>query len=401
MAKNAQSILLIAPDKALSDNVMGVLSGLEGVAAEAQDTSVAQLNGSAVKMAAEHDVVIFATDPSNQADLSAIEALTGQRKENSVFLALTDSDMPLSRARALSRAGVDDVLPYPMSDEDLAEQVKDWTDKIRAKAFAEKSAGREGHLILVSQARGGIGSTTVAVNLADQLMAKKGRFKKTSETRVAIVDLDLQFGTVGDFLDTDESEALMQMALDGTMPDDQWVEQSVVETPGGLTVLPAPSKFAPLDALQPAQVEALITALRRTHDYVIVDLPRALVNWIEPVVEAADRMVIVTDTTVPSVRATHKLMEFFKSDNLGLEIEVVINREKKPLMLGNHHKEAAKLLDVKFNHWLPQDPRAAREAIDYGKPLSEVAARSDLNKAIAGLAKATQDALPVRQHASR
>ena len=201
MAKKAQSILLIAPEEALSDTVMGVLSGLEGVKAQAQDTSVAQLNGSAVRMAAEHDIVIFATDPSNAADLSAIDALTNQRRENSIFLALTDSDMPLSRARALSQAGVDDVLPYPMPDEELAEQVKVWTDKLKAKVFAEKSSGRAGHVICVAQARGGIGATTVAVNLADQLVPRKGRFKKTAEIRVALVDLDLQFGTIGDFLD--------------------------------------------------------------------------------------------------------------------------------------------------------------------------------------------------------
>ena len=57
------------------------------------------------------------------------------------------------------------------------------------------------------------------------------------------------------------------------------------------------------------------------------------------------------------------------------------------MMMAQHHKEAAKVLDRKFDHWLPHDVKAARNAVDYGKPLSEVAGRSDLTKAITNLAK--------------
>jgi Flp pilus assembly CpaE family ATPase len=56
---------------------------------------------------------------------------------------------------------------------------------------------------------------------------------------------------------------------------------------------------------------------------------------------------------------------------------------------------------VKFDHWLPHDAKAARSAIDYGKPLSEVAPRSDLGKAIANLAKSTLKAMPVVERASQ
>ena len=97
---------------------------------------------------------------------------------------------------------------------------------------------------------------------------------------------------------------------------------------------------------------------------------------------------------MPSIRASRRLIDFFLSDNPGLNIELVINHEKKPLVQGHHHKEAAKVLELKFEHWLPHDPKAARNAVDYGKPLSEVSARSDLSKAIANLAKATAKKMP-------
>lgn len=395
------SILLISSDEKVSTDVSQILSEIEGARFAHEDSSVAKLNGTAVQMASDNDIVIFATDPSNAADLSAIEVLTDQRKPGTVYLALTDGDLPLSKARALSRAGVDDVLPYPLSGEELLEQVNSWIAKKR-EAFEEQFGGApNGKLIAVQQARGGIGATTVAVNLADQLLNKKGTFKKAAANNVVIVDLDLQFGTVGDFLDVDEQEGLLQLAVDNFLPDAHWIEQSLVRLPSGLAVLAAPQKFAPLESLQPAQVEALIMTLKTMFDYVVVDLPRALVSWIEPVLAETDKLMIVMDMTVPAVRATRRLMEFVLAENAQLPIEVVVNHEKKPMMQREHHKEAAKALDVTFNHWIAHDPKAAREAVDYGKPVSEVAGRSDLAKGVAALAKAVLTELPKGEAAVR
>ena len=399
MSRMRTSILLFSDDKEISSSVQKALSQVAGLKLNAQDVSVAKVNGHALDLAGQSDIVIFATDPENADDLSAIRNLDSRREEKTIFLALADSNISLSSARALSDAGVDEVLPYPMSDDELKRQVEKWIKKVAAAA---RSGGdREGAVIPVIQARGGVGSTTVAVNLADHLAGRKSRFRKEALHSVVIVDMDLQFGTVGDFLDVDPQDAMMQMARGGIIPDAMWVEQSLAQTPGGLHVLTAPPEFAPLDSISEMQVKALVEALRRTHDYVIIDLPRALVTWIDPIMSAADQAIIVTDTTVPSIRATRRLMDFYKGENPTLEFNVVISHEKKPMMLAQHHKEAARLLNVKFEHWLPNDPKPARSAIDYGKPLSEVAPRSDLCKAIANLAKSTLKALPVVERASQ
>lgn len=391
------SVLLISDDKGVSNAVTVALSDKPRVRLEAENRTVASLNGKAVRMAAENDIVVFATDPGNKDDLSAIRALNDQRGENSIFLALADRDIPLARARALSDAGVDDVLPFPITGDELARQMEKWLQR----AAGSRSGGtKEGSVIAVSQARGGIGATTIAVNLADQLLVRKSRFRREPANSVAVVDLDLQFGAVGDFLDVEPQEGLSQMATGDVMPDEMWVQQSLAETPGGLSVLTAPAEFMPLQAINAKQIESLIEGLRKAHDYVVIDMPRALVDWIEPVVSGADEIAIVSDTTVPSVRATRRLMDFFLADNPGLAIEVIINHEKRPMMQAAHHKEAARVLEKKFEHWLPHDPKAARAAVDFGKPLSEVAARSDLTKNIGGYARAVAKRLPMGERVS-
>jgi pilus assembly protein CpaE len=104
-------------------------------------------------------------------------------------------------------------------------------------------------------------------------------------------------------------------------------------------------------------------------------------------------MYLVTDSSVPSIRQARRLIDFYTEDNLNLKIDIVIGQEKRPVVKGKHHTEAAKVLERSFEHWLPFDPRAARESVDQGKPLSQVAGRSPLTRAIARLGKDTISAL--------
>lgn len=393
MKAQVKSILVITPDAAVSKAIGAALGGDPGLKVDTKASTLTQLNGQAVKFAQEHDFIIFDTDPGSEADLRAIEDLARNRREGTILLALTSSDISLAAARKLTRAGVDEVLPYPITGAELSEQL----ERLQARSTPEPARGggaRLGRLIAVAQARGGSGSTTVALNLADALTGKGGFLHRADKHSVALVDFDLQFGTIGSALDLDEQDALLKLAQDGNVPDLRFLEQSMSKIPGGLSVLPAPSKFAPVDALRAEQVAAILDLLRQTNDYVVVDLPRALVGWVEPVIEQADELLIVTDLAVPSVRHARRLMDFFKTVNVGLQTTVVLNRESRPLMRTSVHKEAASALNSKLEFWLPQDDKAARAAVDQGKPLTAVASRSPLTKAIGQLAKAITKALP-------
>ena len=92
-------------------------------------------------------------------------------------------------------------------------------------------------------------------------------------------------------------------------------------------------------------------------------------------------------------------MDFFLAEHPDLAIQLVAMHEKKPLVLGSHHRAAMELLERKFDFWVPTDARAARDSLDRGKPLSEVSPRSSLSKAIAKIAIGTKEALPPRSGA--
>ncbi|MGI1662329.1 AAA family ATPase [Palleronia sp. KMU-117] len=390
MDQSPTSLLLISSDDAVSLDVQSALADDGMINVVTKSGTLAQMNGSAASIAKMYDIVVFTTDPDDPDELKAIEDLSANRASNAVFFALTDDDLPLSKVRKLSRCGVDDIMPKGALREELRPQIATWKQRRDAMLPAVWAGPqKKGRIITVAQARGGVGSTTVAVNLADQLLEPTGFRKKHNKHSVVIVDLDFQFGTVGTMLDVDANDGLIQLAMDGFVPTRDYVEQCIVTVDSGLAVLPAPSKFGPLEALKVAQVEAILTVLQESYDYVVVDLPRALVSWLEPILAKSDEVILVTDVTVPSVRAARKLMDFFLAEQPGLTIEIVVNFEKKPVLLASHHREAAKLLAHDFSYWLPRNDRAARETVDRGCPLSRAAPHSDLAKSMRKLARAT------------
>lgn len=389
-----RAVLVVSPDPEVSDAIGKALSSLPGLKVDVEASTLSGMNGRAARIAAGYDVVLFQNMPGDADEQAAIEALSSARRPGSMLLALADSNISLSVARALNRAGVDEVLPMSGPATDVTQHI---THTWQAR---ESSPARAGRVIAVAQARGGIGATTVATNLADQLSCRKRAFRGEVRRPVALVDFDLQFGTVGSMLDLAEQDAVLQMASEGSIPDAVFLKQSMQTTKHGLSVLVAPSKFAPIDALRPEQAAAVIDTLRQTHDYVVVDLPRALVGWIEPVLQKADQMLIVSDLSVPAVRHCRRLIDFFTADNPALQIEVVMNRERRARFGSAAQRETEKALERKITHWLPSDTRAARLAADRGAPLSEVAAGSALARAVGRLAVATEKNLPVHAQAA-
>jgi pilus assembly protein CpaE len=305
-----KQVLLITPDAAVKDAIQSALTGLTGVNVRTEVSSVAGLNGRMAQVAADKDIIIFETTGDDASDIEVIQALSTARRAGAKLLALADSGITLSRVRALNNAGVDEVLPSPIPSSAPAGP--------RRLAAPEQPALQQGRIIAVAQARGGVGATTVAVNLADELVGRSSFLKKRLPNSVALVDLDLQFGSVGALLDLGEQDALLQLALDGAVPDAAFLEASMVRRPNGLRVLAAPSKFMPLDSLQPEQIAAILDLLRRDNDFVVVDLPHALGQWIEPVLKRADELLIVSDTSVPSIRHCRRLIDFFTADNPNL-----------------------------------------------------------------------------------
>lgn len=372
-----RSMLLIASDQALLDAIGDTLSTATEFRIDRTVSTLSGLNGRAVEMAKGHDLILFQAQSGDSAELDAIRRLAAGRTPGLRLIALADDGMSFAQLRALNEAGVDEVLPMAMEGADVSSAL----GQIRPEHTAPQHLGR---LVAVVQARGGVGASTLAVNLADQL-ARTG--KRGDRPKVTLADLDLQYGSIGTMLDLQDHDALLDLAMAGGIPDSKFVQMAMKTLPSGLSVLPAPARLGPLDALSATQTGALIRELRASADYVVADLPHAMMPWLEPVLNSADSILMVTDTSVPAIRQCRRQIDFLTADHPGLPIRIVVMQESRPLFGNAALREASKVLERPLDIWLPHDGRAARTASDRGQPLSQVARRSSLTRSISRLAR--------------
>jgi len=389
MKTNEQSILLFSENQEFTDGVIKSFFSKDPSRVQTEGTGFQAVNGRGVKLAMSNDVVLFEAKPESEGEMNALAEILRERKGDTVFLGISDSDMSISKARKFREIGVDDVLPITITEDEMHNVISDAL-RTRRQMFAQPRAisqSADGAVIAVSEARGGIGATTYAVNLACHLHGSNKLFKKDTLKSVALVDLDIQFGNANVFFDLEDNGAFQKMVEDGIEPDQHYVQGAMQSHSSGVDLLNAPSAVIPLNSVQPNAIKALIEALRAQYDFVVIDLPRALVDWLEPVIENCSRMHIVTDTSIPSIRHAKRLIDFYRETEIGLPIDLIVNGETKPLIKSAHYKEAEKVLGHDFAYWLPDDPKVARKAVDLGQPLSIGSANSALSKAYAKVAK--------------
>lgn len=284
--------------------------------------------------------------------------------------------------------GADDASPSAPSDAPVATRI---IPPVMAGAgLPAKYVPTEGRVILVAKARGGIGATTLAVNLALEMQMQAMNRKGPAGGRVALVDLDVQLGNAGSFLDLADRGGMLALANLGPDPDAQAVRHAMVRHPSGLGVLAAPTTAIPFQAFDTVRIAAMIDALASENDVVIVDLPPALIDWLEPLLARAERLLMVTDLAVPSIVRARRVIGLMTEDHPKLPVEIVVAHEKKPFRLGQMHRDAEAALGYPLRHWLPAEAKLARQALDRGEPLVKLAPRCGWSKAIKGMAAELQ-----------
>lgn len=362
-------ILIVGAPDVLSSCLLftPISSQITAVAAPAQ--TLHDLVASAASIVGQHEIVMFETDVS-EAELTALEHFVATADGRTKFVALVDENLPLSKVRRLGVSGAADVLPLGITADALVQALAGLAKTPEVSDPLEGEPGSNARVYSVAQSRGGVGATTVATNLAVALAAsaKKGQAKP----RVLLLDLDLQFGSVGTYLDVEDNGAFVNFIGQDTLPPRRTVLGAVQSTGHGVDVLTAPAVFVPLTSISQEFVAHLIGIFRASYDYIVIDLPRATMDWLAPAIMATDRLIMVADSSVPSIRQAKRLIDLYRENRLTLPVDLVMNREKKPFFGSETIRDAEALLGIKVAAWVPDDPGGERRAIDLGRPTALV-----------------------------
>src|SRR5579872_544846 len=250
----------------------------------------------------------------------------------------------------------------------------------------------EAQIFTFLPAVGGAGVTTMAVQTAMLLLNSGARGKNST----CLVDLDFQHGACADYLDIEPRLNLGEIEPRPERLDRQLLEVMLSHHNSGLAVIAAPNRPAEMRSFDPDVVTRLLDLVSTNFDYVVFDMPRTWFSWTDSVLLGSDRLFIVSETTVPSLRQAKQLVAAIK-ERLGDEPRprVIVNRFlQKMFSSGLRRSDLEQALGDTFAAAIPNDYALVREAIDRGVPLDEV---KPGNKITAQLKKLVIDAAAGKQ----
>ncbi|MDG1129308.1 pilus assembly protein CpaE [Rhodobacteraceae bacterium EhC02] len=342
------------------------------------------------------EFVAIAMDQEDEDNLVLLGEIIRHARSRNIRVILIAEDVSPAALHQLLRQGADEFVPYPLPENELASAI----DRIRmpepapvlaapeTTATARKSShDREGVVLAVQGLAGGTGATTFAVNLAWELcnVAKKGK----PEPRVCILDLDLQYGSVSTFLDLPRREAVFELLSDTESMDSDSFTAAMISFEEKLQVLTSPADMLPMDLVGSDDINRLIGMARQQFDYVVIDMPRTLVQWTEAVLNSAHVYFALLELDMRSAQNALRLKRALQAEDLPFQkLRFALNRAPgfTDLSGKSRVKRMAESLGISIDLLLPDGGKQVTQGADHGLPLALSAAKNPLRKEIAKLA---------------
>jgi pilus assembly protein CpaE len=327
------------------------------------------------------DLIIFELDEDRDKTFAQIQAVLSTSPATEVFLTATrhDSDLLLQAIRT----GVKEFIPQPIQEDELRQAFRRCKDRNREQKNTAAEEG--GKLINIIGGKGGVGTTTIAVNLASSLV------DASRDHSVVLVDLNPQFGDVGLFLDLTPTHTFGDVTKNISRLDPTFLMSVLTKHNSGLNVLPSANVIEEIGVLTAESAVKTLDLLKSTFDYVVVDSGHSLDDITIATLNMSSSVFIVTSLTLPILRNTKRFLDIFS--DLGHdanEIKVVVNRYHAK-NVDVSLKDLENVLKQKPHWMIPNDYFTSLSAINKGEPISSISKRSEIAKSFAKLAESLQD----------
>ncbi len=322
------------------------------------------------------DIGVVCIDSNPDKGLKLVETLHNSSPQCAILVVSSSSDGQIV-LRAM-RSGAKEFLIQPVRVEDLVSAL----DRISSQKFGlGDGKSRSCHVVAVAGATGGVGSTSLAVNLGC-VLAQEPR------NSVVLVDLDLSLGDADIFLDTIPDYTLVDVAQNITRLDFTLLKRSLTKHASGLYLLPRPVQLQDTALVTPEDLTRVLGLLKATFTHMILDLSKAY-NALDMVaMTAAKHTLLVTQLDLPCLRnVVRLLMSFNDVEGLKEKVRIVVNRvglDSGPISV----KKAQETMGKEIFWQLPNDYRTMVEVRNNGVPLIEQAPKASITQAVVSLADA-------------
>jgi pilus assembly protein CpaE len=370
---NVLRLAIVDPSDSQREALKNLLLGMDMIWLEAECSRyeffadvVAQTNP---------DIGLVAIDADPQKALELVGRLGVSSPDCSVLVVSSSNDGSLI-LQAL-RAGAKEFLTQPVRIEDLLAALGRISQR---RAGSGDNRPRGSQVIAVSGAIGGVGTTSLAVNLGCILA-------RNPQNSVVLIDLDLCLGDADVFLDTIPDYTLVDVAQNVTRLDFTLLKRSLTKHSSGLYLLPRPVQLEDVALVSPDDLQRVIGLLKATFTHLVLDLSKAYTPIDMVALEAANHILLVTQLDLPCLRnAVRLMMSFGNMEGMAEKVKILVNRvglDSGQITL----KKAEETIGKEIFWRLPNDYRTMIEARNNGVPLIEAAPKSAVTQSIVSLAK--------------
>jgi pilus assembly protein CpaE len=296
-------------------------------------------------------------------ELEALERLIRMLPTPPKIIVIADN-LPETAARRFLRLQISDCLPKNCGASDFLNAC----EHVVAPTAA-RSDKKQARCVAFLPALGGVGNTTLAVAAANAL----NKSARSPLTNCCVVDLNLQAGSVADYLDLAPNLQLEEIASSPERLDAHLLEVMLSRHHSGLSVLAAPPSLTAFERVDADLIGKLLDLAADKFEYVVIDMPRVWFPWCESIIRGSDDRFIVTQMTVSGLRHARRTAEILEND-FGLDgrNSVVVNRCPWFGRGGIKKRHALELLGERIAGFVSDCGQLVREAQNRGVPLNDV-----------------------------
>jgi pilus assembly protein CpaE len=374
------------------------LSKLLGFEGDIDVIGAAASGAEALRLAASltPDIVLMDINMPDMDGIATTEQLSRDIPTASIIMMSVQGEADYLRRSML--AGAREFLVKPFSSDELTASIRGVFNREREKQnrlvaagpaggggglVAQTESGEPGQVVAVFSPKGGVGRTTVAVNLAVAAATELGK-------KVVLVDGSFQFGDVGVLLNLNpknKSIADLVPELEQAGHEVESIDTFVINHSAGIRVLLAPPSPEMAELIKPDGVKRVIEALRMTHDLVVVDCTAFFNDTTLAILDAADTILTMLSLEITSIKNMRLFLEV--AEQLGYEggkVRLVLNRADSAL--GIRVTDVEHSIGRKVDETIVSDGRSVVYALNRGVPFFLSNREAQVSQDILRLARA-------------
>ncbi len=350
------------------------LTKLLGFESDIEVVGSAASGGEAIELSVRFrpDVVLMDINMPDMDGIATTEQLASRVPTAAVVMMSVQGEADYLRRSML--AGAREFLVKPFSSDELTASIRQVYTRERDKqsriaiapgaggGAAKNSSDREpGMVVAVFSPKGGVGRTTVAVNLSVAAATELGR-------KVVLVDGSFQFGDVGVLLNLNpKNKSIADLVPELEAGEPESLDTFVITHSAGIRVLLAPPSPEMAELITPTAVKRVVEALRKEHDLVIVDCTSNFNDTTLAILDSADVILTMLSLEITSIKNMRLFLEV--ADQLGYEsskVKLVLNRADSTL--GIRVADVEHSIGRKVDHTIVSDGRSVVYALNRGVP---------------------------------